>query len=92
VLCAWGNNQFGELGDGTSNQRNAPVRVQNLNRVTSVAAGAAAVIAPPTALLNSHAAIKDLHDYKLRRCGWMLECTQAILLRAWAWIQRMSGM
>ncbi len=36
---AWGNNQYGELGDGTMIERDGPVQVLDLADVTSVAAG-----------------------------------------------------
>lgn len=40
VKC-WGSNSFGELGDGTVDQRNEPVAVLNLQNVAQVAAGGA---------------------------------------------------
>lgn len=40
VAC-WGANESGQLGDGTREGRTAPVMVQGLRRVTSVAAGSA---------------------------------------------------
>lgn len=39
VRC-WGNNQFGQIGDGTIESRPTPVIVQNVNQVTSVSVGA----------------------------------------------------
>jgi alpha-tubulin suppressor-like RCC1 family protein len=36
---AWGENKYGELGDGTKDQRDAPVAVQHLSGVSAVAAG-----------------------------------------------------
>lgn len=39
VRC-WGDNTFGQLGDGTSTQRLAPVVVSGLNGVNKVVAGA----------------------------------------------------
>jgi alpha-tubulin suppressor-like RCC1 family protein len=38
-VYAWGNNQYGQLGDGTTTQRNSPVQVTGLTGVTGVAAG-----------------------------------------------------
>lgn len=35
----WGNNGFGQLGDGATTARTTPVRVNNLSGVTAVAAG-----------------------------------------------------
>ena len=40
VAC-WGDNEFGQLGDGTRELRNAPVRVRFLEEVIQVSAGAA---------------------------------------------------
>jgi alpha-tubulin suppressor-like RCC1 family protein len=39
TLWAWGNNSFGQLGDGTKKFRPLPVRVGEIPEVTSVAAG-----------------------------------------------------
>jgi len=38
-LRAWGNNQYGQLGDGTSIQRLEPVKVLDMDDAVSVAAG-----------------------------------------------------
>ncbi|NLG46001.1 protein kinase [Gordonia sp. (in: high G+C Gram-positive bacteria)] len=38
-LYCWGNNGSGQLGDGTTDQRNTPVKVKNLQNVTSVSIG-----------------------------------------------------
>lgn len=38
-LYCWGNNGSGQLGDGTTEQRNTPVKVKNLQNVTSVSIG-----------------------------------------------------
>ena len=39
TVLAWGRNNFGQLGDGTTIDRALPVPVQNLSGITSVAAG-----------------------------------------------------
>ena len=39
TLWAWGRNIFGQLGDGTTTQRLAPVQVVGISGVTAVAAG-----------------------------------------------------
>jgi alpha-tubulin suppressor-like RCC1 family protein len=39
-VVAWGNNEFGQLGDGTQATRSVPVAVAGLSGVTAVAAGA----------------------------------------------------
>ena len=38
-LWAWGENMYGQLGDGTREQKDSPVKVQHINNVTSVSAG-----------------------------------------------------
>lgn len=41
-VFAWGNNGVGQLGDGTTTQRNSPVMVSGgLTNVTQVSAGTA---------------------------------------------------
>ena len=39
TVWAWGRNQAGRLGDGTTTNRGAPVQVQGLSNITSIAAG-----------------------------------------------------
>lgn len=39
TVVAWGNNQEGELGDGTTTQRNLPVAVKGLTNVAAISAG-----------------------------------------------------
>jgi cysteine-rich repeat protein len=39
TVWAWGYNAYGQLGDGTTLQRNAPIQVPNLTGVIAVAAG-----------------------------------------------------
>ncbi len=39
TVWAWGDNSFGQLGDGTTTQRNTPVQVTGLAGVAKVAAG-----------------------------------------------------
>ncbi|WP_395847386.1 hypothetical protein [Cystobacter fuscus] len=36
TVWAWGDNQYGQLGDGTNQQRSTPVRVQGLTNVVSI--------------------------------------------------------
>jgi alpha-tubulin suppressor-like RCC1 family protein len=39
TVVAWGNNQEGELGDGTTTQRDLPVAVKGLTNVVAISAG-----------------------------------------------------
>jgi alpha-tubulin suppressor-like RCC1 family protein len=39
TVMAWGNNQEGELGDGTTTQRDLPVAVKGLSNVVAISAG-----------------------------------------------------
>ena len=39
TVWAWGNNSFGQLGDGTTTQRTSPVHVEGLSGVIAVTAG-----------------------------------------------------
>ena len=39
TVWAWGNNRYGQLGDGTTTTRHTPVRVSNLTNVIEIAAG-----------------------------------------------------
>ena len=39
TVWAWGENAFGQLGDGTTMRRLTPVQVQNLSNVTTIAVG-----------------------------------------------------
>lgn len=45
VVYAWGNNTFGQLGDGTTVLRSTPIKVANLSNITAIAAGANHAIA-----------------------------------------------
>src|SRR5438270_3879550 len=40
TVACWGNNDYGQLGDGTFTTRTSPVAVTNLSGVVSIAAGA----------------------------------------------------
>jgi uncharacterized repeat protein (TIGR01451 family) len=40
VVCAWGQNNNSQLGDGTTTQRNAPIATSTLTGITAVAGGA----------------------------------------------------
>ncbi|MCL2563673.1 MAG: S-layer homology domain-containing protein [Oscillospiraceae bacterium] len=39
TVWAWGDNHFGQLGDGTTTNRGIPAQVQSLNNVTAISAG-----------------------------------------------------
>src|ERR1043165_9249300 len=41
TVRAWGDNFFGELGNGTNNESNVPVQVSSLTSVTAISAGSA---------------------------------------------------
>src|SRR4029079_13035441 len=40
IVKAWGNNQFGQIGDGTTADKHTPVQVSTLTNIAAVAAGA----------------------------------------------------
>ena len=40
TVKAWGNNQFGQIGDGTTDDKHTPVEVNSLTNIAAVAAGA----------------------------------------------------
>ncbi|WP_338278646.1 MopE-related protein [Corallococcus caeni] len=48
TVWAWGRNDAGQLGDGTTIQRNTPVKVLGLTGVMAIAAGASASLALKT--------------------------------------------
>ena len=39
TVWAWGNNRYGQLGDGTTTDRTTPVQVMNLNSIASLSTG-----------------------------------------------------
>ena len=39
AVWAWGDNEKGNLGDGTTTQRRTPVQVLNVSRVSAIAGG-----------------------------------------------------
>ena len=39
TLWSWGHNYYGQLGDGTTINRNTPVQISNLTGITTIAAG-----------------------------------------------------
>lgn len=39
TVWAWGNNDYGKLGDGTTSQRGVPVKVKDLTNITRISAG-----------------------------------------------------
>jgi alpha-tubulin suppressor-like RCC1 family protein len=41
TVWAWGNNEEGELGDGTTTERSQPVQVSGVDSVTAISAGSA---------------------------------------------------
>lgn len=53
TVWSWGSNSNGQLGDGTQNQRNAPVAVSNLGTSAAIAAGGNFSLAAAPALVIS---------------------------------------
>ena len=51
TVLGWGNNQFGELGDGSRALVSGPVQVTNLGGATEVAAGTLSSYAVHTVLV-----------------------------------------
>ena len=45
TVWAWGNNIYGQLGDGTTINRRTPVQVQNLNNITAISARSSHTVA-----------------------------------------------
>ena len=39
TVWAWGKNDYGQLGDGTTMNRSSPVQVSSLANITAIAAG-----------------------------------------------------
>lgn len=39
TVWTWGSNEYGELGDGTNNQRNEPIQISNLKNIVKIACG-----------------------------------------------------
>lgn len=65
VVMSWGENLFGQLGDGTTTQRDLPVAVSGLSGVTAIAAGAShslALLENGTVLAWGHNSQGELGD------------------------------
>lgn len=45
-VYAWGDNYIGQLGDGTRQERNTPVRVEGLSQIIAVTSGFAGWFIP----------------------------------------------
>ena len=54
-MRAWGNNESGELGDGTTTMRTSPVRVPHLTAVVAISASWSSSLATSSSVVNGFA-------------------------------------
>lgn len=81
TVMAWGENTFGQLGDGTTVSSDAPVAVAGLSGVTAIAAGAEfslALLSNGTVMawgLNEHGRLGDGTITGPETCNSSLPCS-----------------
>jgi len=76
TVLAWGDNSWGELGNGTTTSAAGPVQVTGLTGATQVAAGAATGFAVHTPSLTT---VPDLSDDTTAQAGQALQAAGLVL-------------